>query len=105
MSLPYLGVLLRPQQAHLLGGPEDGAQGSLRHQTELFYHRQRPPADERPGAVVHRPLADVPGVEVAADEDHLLRVTAPDQLADGISRGARLWGEGVLRVQADDDVL
>src|SRR5204862_1185387 len=65
--------------AVLLVGPQDDPQRAPRPQVQLLHQPQRLPAHHAPAAIVGRAAADVPGIEVAADNhDFLGPLTAAD---------------------------
>ena len=66
--------------------PQHQPHGAARPDAELLHEAQRLPRHDAAGAVVRSTGAHVPRVEVAADEHHLLRPLAADDLADHVRR-------------------
>jgi hypothetical protein len=75
-----------PRKAVLLVGPEHDAHGAARTQVQLLHEAKRFPRHDAtpPSSVDSRP--DVPGVEVAADDDDLVGPLASAQLADHVEQ-------------------
>ena len=88
--------------AVLLVGPQHDADRPARPQIQLLHDAQRFPRHDAAAAIVGRAGADVPRVEVAADDDDFVGFFASANLADDVGR----LGVGVemrLHLQPDDD--
>ena len=72
--------------AVLLVGPQHDADRPARPQIQLLHQAQRLPRHHAAAAIVGRSGADVPGVEVAADDDDFVRQLAAAELADHVGR-------------------
>ena len=83
------GSPLPPRIAVLLVGEEHDAHRAARPQVELLHQPHRLPRHDAAAAVVGRARADVPRVEVAADDDDLVRQLAAAHLADDVVRDWR----------------
>ena len=83
-----LGV--RPCAAHavLLIRPQHDAHGAPWPQAKLEHQPRSLPRGEATAAVVHRPLANIPRVDVAADDDDLLRLLRSGDLRNDVPRNA-----------------
>ena len=88
--------------AVLLVGPQHDAHRPPRTQVQLLHDPQRLPRHHAAAAIVGRAGADVPRVEVAADDDDFVRLLASADLADDVGRlGVGL--EVRLHLQPHDD--
>jgi hypothetical protein len=90
-------------QSVLLVHEEDAANGSLRRQAHLFQQPHRLHHHGHAGTVIDRAGAEVPGVEVAADEDDLVRPFAAADLRDHVRRfdiRQRAWREHEMHAHA-----
>src|SRR3954462_10067744 len=97
VQLPAMGVAIciAASEADLFVRPEHHAHRSLRTYTQLLDEAQRLPRNDASPAVVHRALPDIPGIDVAAHDDDLVRVFGAANLGDHVTRargheGARL---------------
>ena len=81
IALPVIGAAA---QAVFLVGEQDDADGAPGSEPQLFHEAQRFPAHDTPAAVVGGAGPDVPGVEVAADDDDLVGQLASADLSDQV---------------------
>ena len=82
------GVAIRvaAAQAVLLVREQHHAHGPPRADIQLLHQPRGFPRHDAPHAIVRRAGADVPRIEVAADEHDLVRQLAPANLADHVGR-------------------
>ena len=90
-------------EAVLFVGEEHDAHRAARPQVELLHQPQRFPRHDAAAAVVCRAGADVPGIEVAADDDDFVGPLAAADLADDVRR-VGIGQELGLHLQADADL-
>ena len=88
VRLVPLGILPRAAHAVLLIRPQHHAHGAPRPQSKLEYQPRRLPRSKTAAAIVHCPLANVPRVDVAADNDDLLWLLCAGNLRDDVPRNA-----------------
>ena len=81
-----LGVRGGAAQAVLFVGQQHDAHRPARPDAELLHQPQRLPRDDAADAVVGGAGADVPRVEMAAEQHDLVRLLAPADLADDVRR-------------------
>jgi hypothetical protein len=79
---------MAPATAGFLTGPENHPHGAARPEAKLFQQAHGLPGSQGTAAVVHRTLPDVPGVDVAADDDDLFRSVGSRQLRHDVARGS-----------------
>ena len=72
--------------AVLLVRPEDHANGPARAEVQLLPDPQRFPRHHASAAIIGRAGADIPRIEVAADDDHFVGPLAAADLADDVGR-------------------
>ena len=96
-------VRLAAAPAVLLVGPQHEADGPPRPQPQLLHDPQRFPRHDASAAVVARAGADVPRIEVSADDHDFVGPLAAAKLADDV-RGQRFGLEVRFHLQAHDDV-
>src|SRR5205814_8573996 len=104
LAAMLLAVRQPAASAVLLVRPEHDAHRSPRPQVQLLHDPQRLPRDDAASAVVGGAGADVPRVEVAADDDDLLGLLASADLADNVRR-RNVWLEMRLHRQTHDDAI
>ena len=97
-----VAVRLAAAPAVLLVGPQHDADGAPRAEVQLLHQPQRFPRRDAPAAIVGRPRADVPRIEVPADDDHFVRQLAAADLADDV-RGVGVGEEARLHHQLQPD--
>ena len=83
-----LGILHGSAYAIFLIRPQHDAHGALWPQAKLEHQPRSLPRGEATAAVVHRPLANIPRVDVAADDDDLLRLLRSGNLRNDVVRNA-----------------
>ena len=88
--------------AVLFVGEQHHAHGAPRPQVQLLHDPQRFPRHHAAAAIVGRAGADVPRVEMAADDDDFVRLLAAADFADDVRR-FRVGVEMRLHLQPDDD--
>ena len=81
-----IAVRLPAASTVLLVGPQHDADRPPRPEIQLLHDPQRFPGHDAPSAIVGRTRADVPRIEVAADDDDLVRPLAAADLADHVRR-------------------
>src|SRR5690348_4022107 len=67
-------------------GPEDDAQGAPGTEPKLVDQVRGFQRGDDAGAIVLRAGADIPGIDVAADDDNFFRLLAADDFADDVRR-------------------
>ena len=72
--------------AVLLVGPQHDADRAPRAEVQLLHQAQGFPRRDAPAAIVGRSRADVPRIEVPADDDHFVGQLAAANLADDVRR-------------------
>ena len=97
-----LGVGLATLRAFFFGGEEHRADRAARDQAQAPQRRQRLHDDRAAGAVVLRPFADVPRIDVRADDDDLVGQLAAAQLGEHIE-GWRVGARAVFQNQVHRD--
>src|SRR6185295_6771987 len=88
--------------AVLLVVPQHDAHGAARPEIQLLHQPHRLPGDDAAATIVGGAGADVPRIQVAADDDDLLGPLASADLADDVRR-RRVGLEVRLHLQPDDD--
>ena len=71
--------------AVLLVGPQNDPDGAARPEPQPLHEPDGVPGGQCPAAVVHRPLAHVPRVDVPADHDDLVGALGTAQLRDDVA--------------------
>eukprot|EP01137_Pigoraptor_chileana_P032542 Opistho-2@22075 len=72
--------------AEFLGGPHHKANGALGTETKLLDGKERRPRNESAATIIHRTLADIPAVHVAAEQNNLLGVFRSGNVCNHIPR-------------------
>ena len=100
LILVSIAVGQRAQTSVLLVRPQHDAKRAARPQVQLLHEAERFPRHDAPPAVVGRAGADVPGIEVPADDDHFVRSFAAADFADDVER-VGVGQEPGLHLQAE----
>src|ERR1019366_6048970 len=85
LTADKLAVSHAAPPAVLLVDPESDADGAPRFETEFLHEGHGLEAGDDGSAIVLRALADVPGIEVAAQDDHFLGMLPAGDLADDVA--------------------